>query len=198
VMEEAEDVASPSAPSSHVRQYMDAGLCCLVRLYEDGLVVQAKMESGPHGFALAFFANEEAIITEMPNLLLAPAPGAKAPEKKKGVLKRPCAVSKASAASPAVPESPPVHETDAAPTPVLSPAESLAPKQRYIKMYYKKTGRMAIRQKLAPKRQIFQFACAGKDYDELVKITDTVIYEIEEHGMSVSEAALLAKNLAKQ
>jgi hypothetical protein len=79
--------STSSSSASKVLQFLDAGKCCLVRMV-DGVRCEAVMSKGPGGFALALFAGDtESVITEVPNIMMDPAPQPKAKGKGKAKAK---------------------------------------------------------------------------------------------------------------
>jgi hypothetical protein len=75
--------AQAAAPAMQkFKQYFDSSILCEVRLYDNGKVEAGIMKAGPRGFALAKFADEDWLSTEMPNTLL---------QVKNSALRRPAA-----------------------------------------------------------------------------------------------------------
>ena len=137
------------------------------------------MREGPKGFALAKFSGEAEFESEMPNIMLhdgaLPARSAVSRVKK---LKRPAAAS----APREIVTDPTDDQTD--PVPKL-----------YKVMFYKKTGKAAIRQATGEKRQIMQFGGVTYHRDFLVNVARSTVEALTHKGLPEANCVTFAHNL---
>ncbi len=85
-------------------QFIDSKLIKVVRLYSTGGKVEAKMQAGPKGMAMASFPKEAPFETEIPNVALTMKPLRGSDGK--GVKKRPAAAMKGGSKTKAVRKKP--------------------------------------------------------------------------------------------
>lgn len=159
--------SSSSKGPTVVAQYVDSACICVVRRLSDGNLLKADMKVGPGGFLLAAFPGEEAVETEIPNLLLEKPVSAK---KVKAVLKKPAArvadVEESIAASGSDSEEADGVKADNAEE--LQPAKSKkSVPMRYHAEFYKSCHKIAIRENFMSKSNVLRFG--GNDYKHLSK-----------------------------
>jgi hypothetical protein len=125
--------------------------------------VAGPLEKGPCGFCLCAFPGGQPFTTEVANLWLQPVaqkrPAARAP--KLGASKKPRQEVSAE-----------TEEAEVVAAVEAEQGETVEGTRCYLKMFYSKTGKAALRQGYGAKRQVFQFGSSAYTRDRLFEILD--------------------------
>ncbi len=147
VKEESDGEQEPQPSQATTRnytQYLDAGKCHMVRLFDDGSKQTTALQEGPASLCVAVFEGEEAMETEVPNLVLASL------HQTEGVVRR-----KPAAASSSLKKSP---------SDTMGEARDVS--KAYVVMHYRDRG-YALRQAFGAKRQVFQLSYSKAPREEV-------------------------------
>ena len=221
ISDEEAPETKPKSSSSEPKGWIDSSKPCMARLNPQGLVEHSKMKEGPSAFALASYDGITWFETEIPNtnlvVLKRPAAASKT-LKRPAAAVGPEAVDSSEAEEAeaeehhseeqlaeegqeeeALEEDVEVEFQDG--THQLIPAEAApnaapnaAPlefQKKYKKECYYKTNSVGIRQSFLAKKQIFSLRSKGMEFEQLSKLADQAIQELE--NSNLSEEAIQAK-----